>query len=130
MSNENYPKYDELCYATFANIRYLTDGESRIVLRKFDWNNKEHQFVVAIISACYDLLGHRPLAIDVGPLTRGTIRRKFQSFSRIGKPRADEEKCVNVPEMLDFMRNRAIELCGENFSFGDIYDAYYSGKEI
>jgi hypothetical protein len=129
MENDLQVNYDALCYIAFKNIHFLTDGANRIVLRNFDWNNTEHKFVVAIISACYSLLDNRKIAIDVGPLTRGAIARRFPAFGRIGKPREDETKFVDVPELLEKMRGYANELCGEQFIFGDIYNAYYSGKE-
>lgn len=120
-------KYDSICYITFKNIHFLTDGANRIVLKNFDWQNKEHKFVVAIINACYGLLDNRKVAIDVSPLTRGAIARKYPAFGRVGKPRKDETKFVDVPDLLEKMRRYANESCGVEFS--DIYDAYYSGKE-
>ena len=129
MEHDLQTKYDSLCYATFMNIQHLTKGASRMVFRNVDWNNPEHKFVIHIANACYSILGDRQVAIDLGPLTRGAIRRACPSFGRIGKPREDEQIFVNVPEMLDFMRESAVAICGNDFTFGDIYDAYYSGKE-
>ena len=129
MENDLQVKYDSICYITFKNIAHLTDGANRIVLRNFDWHNNEHKFVIAIVNACYGLLDNRKVAVDEGPLARGSIARKFPAFGRVGKPRKDEDKFVDVPEMLEFMRGYANELCGIVFTFGNIYDAYYSGKE-
>lgn len=122
-------EYDALCYATMVNVSTLTSGANRIVLKNVDWNNLEHKFVIHVINACYNILGSRDVAIDVGPLTRGTIARECRSFGRVRKVQKDEQIFVDVPEMLEFMRGHACKICGDTFTFGDIYDAYYSGKE-
>jgi hypothetical protein len=46
----------------------------------------------------------------------------------ISKAEKDEEGVVDIPEMLEFMRGPAKELCGEDFTFGDIYREYYTKK--
>ena len=129
MENDLQVKYDSLCYATFLNIRHLTDGADRIALKGVDWKNMEHRFVVHIVNACYNILGARDVVMDAGPLTRSTISRACRSFGKIRKILPTDEKCVNVPELLEFMRGSACELCGTEFTFGDIYNEYYSGKE-
>ena len=129
MENDLFVKYDSLCYTTFLNIRHLTTDANRIVLRNVDWNNEEHKFVIHIINACYSILGEKEVAIDVGPFTRNAISRECKALGKIRKPNSDEDKSVDVPELLEFMRGAANELCGIVFTFGDIYNAYYSGKE-
>jgi hypothetical protein len=130
MENDLLVKYDSICYTTFLNIQYLTKDAKQIVLKNFDWNNKEHKFVVHIINACYDILGAKEVAVDVGPFTRGTIGRHCRVFGKVKKVQKNIEHFVDVPELLEFMRGYACELCGTEFTFGDIYDEYYSGKEI
>lgn len=129
MENDLFVKYDSLCYTTFLNIRHLTTDANRIVLRNVDWDNEEHRFVIHIINACYNILGEKEVAIDVGFFTRRAIAHECKALGKIRKPKPDEDKFVDVPEMLEFMREAANELCGIVFTFGDIYDAYYSGKE-
>jgi hypothetical protein len=129
MENDLQTKYDSLCYATFINIKHLTSGADRIVLRNVDWNNLEHKYVVHIINACYNILGARPVVSDAGPLTRNSISRECDMFGKVRKARPEETQCVDVPELLEFMRGPACNLCGAEFTFGDIYNEYYSGKE-
>ena len=129
MENDLQVKYDSLCYATFLNIRHLTKDESRIVLKNVDWKNMEHRFIIHIINACYSLLGEKDVAIDVGPLVRKSISRVCRSFGKVKKILPTDEKFVDVPELLEYMRGTACELCGTEFTFGDIYKEYYSGKE-
>lgn len=130
MENDLQVKYDSLCYTTFLNIRHLTKNADRIALKGVDWKNLEHRFVVHIVNACYNILGTRDVVMDAGPLTRNTIARECRSFGKIRKIREDDIKIVDVPELLEFMRGTACELCGTEFTFGDIYNEYYSGKEI
>lgn len=122
-------EYDSLCYATMINVKTLTSGANRIVLKNVNWNNLEHKFVIHVINACYNILGSRDVAIDVGPLTRGSIARECSSFGKVKKVQKDEQIFVDVPELLEFMRGHACDMCGDGFSFGDIYKEYYSGKE-
>lgn len=130
MGNDLRTKYDSLCYITYLNIRHLTKDAERIVLKSVDWNNKEHKFLIHIVNACYNILGAKDVAIDVGPFTRGTIGRECRAVGKIRKIKKEENVFVSVPEIIEFMREYACELCGAEFTFGDIYDEYYSGKEI
>ena len=130
MENDLQVKYDSLCYAAFLNIKHLTKDAKRIVLKNVDWNNFEHKFIIHIVHACIDILGNREVAIDVGPMTRNTIRRACPALGRIRKVQKEENIFVNVPDVLEYMRGPACELCGIEFTFGDIYDAYYSGKDV
>jgi hypothetical protein len=129
MENDLQVKYDSLCYTTFLNIRHLTKDADRIALKGVDWKNLEHRFVVHIVNACYNILGARDVVMDAGPLTRSTIARACRSFGKVRKIREDDTVFVDVPELLEFMRGAACELCGTEFTFGNIYNEYYSGKE-
>lgn len=129
MENDIQVKYDSICYITFLNIKHLTEGATRIVLKNIDWKNLEHKFVVHIVNACYGILGEKEVAIEAGPFTRGTISRECRALGKIRKVRPEEEKFVDVVDLLEFMRGYACELCGEDFTFGEIYNKYYSGKE-
>ena len=122
-------EYDSLCYATMINIKTLTSGADRIVFRNFDYQNKEHLFVMAVTMACWNILGEREVAIDGNIFARIALNKRYHSTCPIEKAKKEEQKFVDVPEMLEFMRGHACQTCGDMFTFGDIYDAYYSGKE-
>lgn len=122
-------QYDSLCYAAFLNIKYLTEGVGYIYLKNFEYNNKEHQFVIAIVNACFNILGEKDLLVNLNMFQRKALEKKYRSFGVIRKPKGEPEKCVDVPDLLEYMRGAACDLCGAEFTFGDIYDAYYSGKE-
>lgn len=129
MENDLQVKYDALCYATFLNIKHLTDGADYIVFKNLDWSNKEHKFVVHIANACYNILGERDIATDANTIARFSISRECRAFSKVRKMSNKAEKYVDVPELLEYMRGAACDTCGVEFTFGDIYDEYYSGKE-
>ena len=129
MENDLYVKYDSLCYATFLNLKHLSEGVNYIYLKNFEYDNKEHQFIIAIANACFNILGEKELLVDLNIFQRKGLEKKYKSFNVIRKPRGNPEKIVDVPELLEYMRGAACDLCGTGFTFGDIYDAYYSGKE-
>ena len=129
MENDLYVKYDSLCYATFLNLKYLSEGVNYIYLKNFEYDNKEHQFIIAIANACFNILGEKDLLVDLNIFQRKGLEKKYKSFNVIRKPRGNPEKIVDVPELLEYMRGAACDLCGTSFTFGDIYDAYYGGKE-
>jgi hypothetical protein len=126
MRDELQLKYDSLCYATMINIKTKTSGAKRIVFRNFHSENKEHLFVMAVTMACWNILGEREVAIDCGVIARAKLSKKYKSICSMKKALNDEQVYVDVPEMLEFMRKTACDLCGEEFTFGDIYDAYYA----
>lgn len=128
MENDVQVKYDSLCYATFLNIKCKTEGAKRIVFRNFNGKDEEHLFVLSIACACIGLLGERDIAVDGDSLTRARLSRTYKALGGIRVAKKGEKICVDVPEMLEFMRPHAQELCGEEFSFADIYNEYYSGK--
>ena len=129
MENDLQVNYDALCYATFLNIKHLTDGADYIIFKNVDWNNKEHKFVIHIANACYSILGERDIAVDANTIARHSISRECRSFSKVRKMNNKAEKYVDIPELLEYMRGTACDVCGEDFTFGDIYDEYYSGKD-
>ena len=128
MDNDILVKYDHLCYLTFINLQTKCLGADRIVLRNFHHDNKEHLFVLAIANACNSILGDRDIAVDEGIFYRTRLSRKI-GRKKVYQAKDSEQIYLDVEDMLEMMRGPACELCGEDFTFGDIYDAYYSGKE-
>lgn len=121
-------KYDSICYCIFNGLRNLSHGADCINLKNFDGKNKEHLFVVAVAAACVGVLGDKDLAVD-GPIgVRRRLAAKYKKSITIVKNN-DEGEQIDVPEFLEGLRGYACELCGNEFRFGDIYDAYYSGKD-
>ena len=128
MENDLYVNYDALCYATFINIKTLTSGVNYIYLKGFDYDNEDHQFVLAVIHACYSILEEKDILVDVGPFARKAISKRYPCFTRVRKPKGEPEVVVDINELLEFMYPTAQNLCGPVFLFSDIYHAYYSEK--
>lgn len=125
MDSELQMRYDSLCYATMLNVRTKTSGAERIVLRNFDYKNKEHKFVLAVVMACWNILGGREVAVDAPAFTRASINRRYKKTCKVKAAKDTEDVFVDVVDMLEFMRGSACALCGEDFTFGQIYDTYY-----
>lgn len=129
MENDLQVKYDSLCYATFMNIKHLTEGAKRIVFKNFDAKNKEHLFALSVATACWSILGERDIAINANFFDCLKLARRYKKICKIHYANGNDEQFIDTVEMLNFMRPTGIDLCGEDFTFGDIYDEYYSGKE-
>jgi hypothetical protein len=128
MENDLLLNYDKICYNAFAYVEQSTKGANSIVLLGVDWKNKEHKFVIHLINACYCILGSKEIAMDANPFVRSVISRACGSFGKISKAQPNETKYINIPDMLEDLRGQACEWCGVEFTFGDIYDEYYSGR--
>lgn len=121
-------QYDSICYCIFNGIQNLSHSADCINLKNFDYKNEEHLLVVAVAAACAGILGNRNLAID-GPLgARRRLAAKYKKSITIVKNK-NEGIQIDVPEFLEGLREYACSLCGEDFCFGNIYRAYYCGKD-
>ena len=129
MENNLQTIYDTICYKTFLNVKHLTDGADSIVLKNFDYKDEEHQCVLAIIVACIGILGDKKLIIDTNFFNRKRLMKKYPAVGKITGITGKEEKVINLPDLLDFMRPSAIELSDDWFIFENIYKEYYTGKE-
>ena len=56
-------EYDALCYSTFINVYTLSKNSTDICLYDLDTSNKEHLFVLSVITACWHMLGEKDIAI-------------------------------------------------------------------
>ena len=118
-------KYDSLCYATFLNIKHLAKDSARLNFQNVVRTNEEHLFVLAIANACRGVLEDREIGVDCGFGDRLKLSKILNCpIKKINK----NEEIIFINELLDYMRPTAKELCGEDFSFGDIYHAFYERK--
>lgn len=125
---ENMQKnYDTICYITFINIKTLTDKIDYIALKNFDHKNKEHLFIMSVINACYGLFDDKKVLIDKNIAIRNSLARKNKAVGKILRTSGKEEVQVDVQDLLELMREYSCKLCGEDFTFGKIFDAYYGG---
>ena len=129
MENNMQVKYDYLCYATFANVRHLTGDADRISFKNFDAKNEEHLCVLCVTIACLGILSKEEIALDCDVWARRKLKKKYQSNCKISKLDKEDKNIIDVKELLEFMRGPARDLCGEDFTFADIYNKYYKGDK-
>jgi hypothetical protein len=125
MTDDLQMKYDSLCYAIMKNVAIKSHGADRICFVNFNPRNDEHLCVLAVTAACAGILGDREVTLDCDMWSRRKLAKKYKKMLIIDKAEKDEEIVVDVVEMLDFMRAYAEELCGKDFTFGDIYREFY-----
>lgn len=121
--------YDEIYGAMFVNLYTLSKNSKNIVLSPFDPNNKEYLLVLQVARGVGDVYGKK-VCIDVSKFQLWKLNRKLSKECRIlqAKNCGDDYK-INANTLLDYMREKAQKSCGEDFTFADIYNAFYTRKE-
>lgn len=119
-------KYNTVCTKAMINIYSITKPEDGIIpIHNFNRKNSEHQF---ILSAARGLGGvvYAQVAVDINPIVRWWLNRKLPEECRLLPYRKEYNSRALEPDvLLEFMRPWAVELCGEDFNFGHIYDEFY-----
>jgi hypothetical protein len=122
-------KYDEICGAAFVNLFTLSKDSDTIAFRGFNPKNKEHLFVLGVARGLAGSLGKK-VALDVNKFQLWKLNRGIDKDCRLilidGK---EAIYSIDPEELLAFMRPKAVEACGEDFTFADIYNAYYNRKK-
>lgn len=122
-------KYDEICGAAFVNLFTLTKDSNPIVLCNFDPANEEHLFVLGVAKGLAGTLGKK-IGLDVNRFQLWKLNRGIDKECRMVRIKEqDAELPIDPEELLAFMRPKAMEACGEDFTFADIYNAYYNRKK-
>lgn len=122
-------KYDSICYHLYNGVKNLSEGGDCINFVNFDHTNDEHKLVLAITAACSGILGNRNVTIDCPFGARRRLASKYKKTFKVLKNDGTKLPQIDVNELLDGLREWACQLCGENFTFGEIYKAYYE-KEM
>lgn len=122
-------KYDEICGAAFVNLFTLSKDNETIDFRFFNPTDKEHLFLLGVAKGLAGSLGKK-VALDVSKFQLWKLNRGIDKDCRIiqlDKTRA--ASAIHPDMVLDFMRPKAVEACGEDFTFADIYNEYYNRKK-
>lgn len=136
-NEELFREYDGLVGLTLLNIWGLSKKDKVIRLYRFDRKNKEHLFVLRVALMARDLYQF-PIEVDCSWWDVFCLnwknRKKFDKVKKykliwdnLNNKEPINEPGVNVVMLLDFMRQDGLKRCGNNFSFSDIYEAYYEG---
>lgn len=122
-------KYDEICGAAFVNLFTLSKDSDTIAFRGFNPKNKEHLFVLGVAKGLAGSLGKK-VALDVSKFQLWKLNRGIDKDCRLILVDGKEAiYSIDPEELLAFMRPKAVEACGENFTFADIYNQYYNRKK-
>ena len=121
--------YDEICGAAFVNLYTLSQGSETISLSPFNLKNKEHMFVLGVAKGLAGVLGKK-IALDV---TKRELRKLNRGMDKDCQMQMISNRemlsAIDPDSMLEFMRPKAVETCGDNFTFADIYNQYYNRKK-
>lgn len=121
--------YDEICGAAFVNLFTLSKDSETIAFRFFNPKDEEHLFLLGVAKGLAGSLSKK-VSLDVNKFQLWKLNRGIDKDCRMIPLNKTEENSAIHPNMvLDFMRAKAVEACGEDFTFADIYQQYYKRKK-
>lgn len=132
LDNNIYREYDGLVGLTMLNIYSKSKDDKVIRLINFDGKNKEHLFILRVALLARDIY-QMPLEIEGSWWNifclNWKLRKGFQKVNRYKHTFGVYHfGVICVPELLALMRPDGTARLGEDFSFADIYEAYYEGS--
>lgn len=128
-SPEKLRVYDEICGAAFVNLFTLSKDGETIDFRFFDPTDEEHLFLLGVAKGLAGSLGKK-VALDVTKFQLWKLNRGIDKDCRIIRlDKTHAASAIHPNMVLDFMRPKAVEACGEDFTFADIYNQYYNRKK-
>lgn len=129
VSPEKLRVYDEICGAAFVNLFTLSKDSETIAFRFFDPKDEEHLFLLGVAKGLAGSLGKK-VSLDVNKFQLWKLNRGIDKDCRmIPLNKTEEDGAIHPDMVLDFMRAKAVEACGEDFTFADIYHQYYKRKK-
>lgn len=93
-----------------------------VLLSEVDYNNDEHKFAVQIAVLCA-ALRDKPLVINC---SFRTYLRILIHYRRTSIKWSRKKRGITAQAFLDVLRPGCVTLCGDEFTFGDIYRAFYA----
>ena len=130
---EQEKNYDKLCGITLTNLFTLSKNNETISFINLDIKNKEHLYVLAVGIALADVV-NKSVSIFA---PKRTIRKLNKQFGRktketkiISPPKKDIKYAISPQKIVDDLRDEGKRLCGEDFTFVDIFNEFYErGKK-
>ena len=126
-----YRDYDEVIAMVLEEIYCRSEKESVIRLYCFNRKNLNHKCVFRIALMARDLFQF-PIEVDASWwdifYLNWKLRKNFSKVKRYKlKTGVNDNKGINIPMLID--KYRAImETSARDFTFADIYEAYYERK--
>ena len=123
--------YDEICGAAFVNLYTMSKEINTIILAPFNPRNKEHLFVLGVARGLASAK-HMKIKLllnkwQLRKLNRGIDEDSLHFEQANGK---DIMFAIDPDKLLAFMYPAARASCGEDFTFADICDEFYSRKKV
>lgn len=126
---DKFRKYDEICGAALVNLFTLSKNSDTIAFRGFNPKNEEHLFVLGVAKGLAGSIGKK-VALDVNKFQLWKLNRGIDKDCRLISVDGKEAiYSIDPEELLAFMRAGAVNACGKDFTFADIYNAYYNRKK-
>lgn len=121
-------EYDGLIGLTMYNLYTLSKDCGAIRIDNFNRHNKEHLYLLRVSLIARDVY-QVPVEMSGSWWNVFCVNWKIRKgFSRVKRVAKFDTGNFDVSAVLDFMRPDAIKRIGTDFSFADIYDAYYEGS--
>lgn len=129
MTDEFYKQQDKIVEITLTNIYSLSKEKGKIVLTNFNPKDENHLFFFHVAMIVRDMFQY-PIEVDLGFFKTLLLNWKLRKhYVKVARYRG-VEKGIDVEEVLSFMRPTMNEMLGAGHTYADIYNDYYSGREI
>ena len=120
--------YDIICADAFSTMLEVSKNSNTVAIGHFDPKDEEHLFVLGVAKGLGGAT-RRPVCIDVNRFQLWKLNRGLDKDCRMRRMGGKEAiYSINPNILLEEIRAKAKELCGEEFSFGDIYREFYARK--
>lgn len=123
-----FDEYDKIINITLVNLYTLSNKKKEIVLSGIDRHNKDHLYALRIALVARDVYNF-PLKIRTGFWNWLCLNWRMRKISRRVPRDKEQDEAIDVCSLLEFMYEPIKKHMGNNFKFGNIYDAFY-GKEL
>ena len=129
-------EYDRIVWTTIQNIISRSKTETGFYIKHFDIENNEHKF---FIFSCLALQGIYDTKTNT--IKRIYVRENWWTRHKINHLIGSKQyrvlklrkiflsRAMDIDEILNFERPYAEKITYPNFSFGDIYEEFFSREE-
>lgn len=126
-NKELLDKYDMAVGTLMLNLYSLSKNSESIILSNIDRNNKEHLLVLRTALIAKDIY-NRQVLLHTNLWNWIVLNWRMRKLTHRVPREKSTDMLIDVNEVLDFMRPTFVELIGEDFNFGHVYDAFYKGE--
>ena len=126
-NKELLDKYDMAVGTLMLNLYSLSKNSESIILSNIDRNNKEHLLVLRTALIAKDIY-NRQVLLHTNLWNWIVLNWRMRKLTHRVPREKSTDALIDVNEVLDFMRPTFVELIGEDFNFGHVYDAFYKGE--